>query len=398
MTKSKIVGIKLPSERFATRIETSQELTAYDIDNCYPERVERVIRNSGTAVSCTDILHDYLLGEGFADESVNDIVVNKKGDTMLDILDWMADDISKFNGFSLKIEYNLLLEVSEIKNLDFKYCRMGIPDSAGYIHKILYHTNWERKRGKTRDYYQKPRFYDRFNPRERVLKAQIERDKGIRNFTGQVYYWTPRKQVYPYAPLDAVLEDCESDAEAKIFKNKGIKTNFMASHIFKDPMEYESEEEEEDMKRTLTEFQGAQNAMKILWLKGFPEEVLREKANLLEKIDVQNVDQLYKYTEESVKRNIIDHLKIPQALFSKYEGNSLNQGSEIFKEASRQFNLVTRRKRMNMTKALDKLKPYFPAIADKDLTIKELYSDEEKASKQNDNSNDNNQHDEFDNQ
>lgn len=373
----KSLAIKLPSRRLPSRLEISDKLTAYDIDNLYPERIDRLINASGTATSCTSIYQDFLMGEGFVDESLNDLVINRRGETLLDLLELITYDFSRFNGFAVKVDYNMLLEVSGLTHVDFKYCRLGLPDSANYINQILVHNNWEQDYNKTRKPYEKPKYYDRYNPIDSVIAAQIKRDKGIRQFKGQIFYWTPRRQSYPLAPLDAVIEDVETDAQTKYFKNRGIKTNFMAGHIFKDPTKYETEEEEREQQENLEKFVGAENVAKIFWLPGFPADLLQQKINLFEKVDIQDIDRLYEYTETSVKANIIDHLKIPQVLFSKYDGNSLGQGSQIFQEASKQFNLVTRGQRMKIQQALEKMAANFPLLSGRDFTIKELYSSEE---------------------
>lgn len=378
----RIVGIELPSKRLPQVVEVSKDLTRYDLDNCYPERVERLISASGTASAATSIYQDFLLGEGFVDDSINEIVINRWGDTMFDLLEQIAHDMAWFNNFSFRIDWNLLFEISALTYVDAKFCRFGVPNSAGYISNIYVHNNWEQDYHKTRDPNKKPTKYYRFNPIDKVIFEQIKADGGIRNYKGQIFYWTPKRQSYSKCPLDAVLEDVETDAQAKWFKNTGIKTNFMAGHIFKDPTNYEGGDTEEAgddekaMGDALKKFQGAENTMKLLWMKNFPPDLLEKKINLLEKVDIQDIDRLYQYTEESVKSNIIDHLKIPQVLFSKYDGNSLGQGSEIYKEASQQFNLVTRNTRMKITRALEKIAQYYPVLRDKDLSIKELYADD----------------------
>lgn len=372
----RVQTIKLPSKRHPAVLETSKNLLRYDYDNFYPERVERLIAASGTASAATSIYQNFLLGEGFVDESVNDIIINRRGDTMYDLLEHIANDMGMFHNFAFKVDWNLAFDIAAITPVDAKYCRFGIPDSAGYIHKILVHDNWEGDYEKTRDPNKKPTKYHRFNPIDRVIIAQIQEDGGIKKYKGQIFYWTPKRQSYSKAPLDAVLEDVETDAETKIFKNKGIKTNFLAGHFFKDPNKYEDAAAERKMQKRLEEFVGAGNTAKIFWMQEFPPELLEKKINLFEKVDIQNIDKLYQYTEESVRSNIYDHLKIPQVLFSKFQGNGLGQSAEIYKQAAQQFNLVTRGTRTKMTRALEKIAEFYPPLRGRNLDIKELYADD----------------------
>ena len=53
-------------------------IVSYDIDNAYPSRMERLINSSVTSKSAAGMYARFLSGQGFADESLNTIVVGEE--------------------------------------------------------------------------------------------------------------------------------------------------------------------------------------------------------------------------------------------------------------------------------------------------------------------------------
>lgn len=365
------------NKRLDEPVDKLNKIKRFGWDNLYPQQVEAAIQFSGTASSCAEIYQDFVQGEGFEDEELNNIVINRDGETMYDLLEYIAYDMSRHQGFSIHMNYNLLGEITELRRIKFKQCRLGVPDDRGYIGKVAISSKWTTAylwSNKSADAHIK--YIHKFNPIEKVLLQQIADAGTISKYTGQVLYWTPETDMYPLSPFDSVLEDIDTDAQIKLFKNNGIKTNFLASHIFKYFGDKEGEQalqSIEELKEELVKFQGPDSKKIMLALLGDVNPELA-KLPLLEKVDIQNFDKLYEYTERSVRSNIIDSRKIPQALFSKFEGNALGQSSKIFSEAAQQYNRVTFRERMTIKRQLEKVAPLFPALRDRDFTIKELYS------------------------
>ena len=52
-------------------------IISYDIDNAYPSRMERLINSSVTAKAAAGMYARFLSGQGFADESLNTVIVGK---------------------------------------------------------------------------------------------------------------------------------------------------------------------------------------------------------------------------------------------------------------------------------------------------------------------------------
>ena len=60
-------------------------IVSYDIDNAYPSRMERLINSSVTSKSAAGMYARFLSGQGFADESLNTIVVGEENVHYLEI-------------------------------------------------------------------------------------------------------------------------------------------------------------------------------------------------------------------------------------------------------------------------------------------------------------------------
>lgn len=362
--------------RLEEPLDNLKKIKLFGRDNLYPQKVEAVIDFSGTAASCVDIYQDFIQGEGFEDETLEQVVVNRDGETLYDILDYVADDLARFKGFAIHCNFNLLGEIVSVRRLKFKQCRLGEPDGRGYVNKIAISRRWNEIYNLTNEKAQDVDYIYKFNPNPKVLQAQIEEAGGITAYKGQVFYYTPETDVYPKSPLDSVLEDIETDAHIKAFKNNSVKNNFLAFYIFKYYGSFEGPNDPK--KRALLEelalFQGPNSKKVMLAELGDNVDPDLAKASLLEKVDLQDFDRLYEYTENSVKRNIIDNRKIPQALFSKFEGNNLGISSQIFSDACKQYNRVTFRERKTVKQAFEKIAKYFPLIKDRDFTIKELHA------------------------
>ena len=357
----------------------SQKITLYGKYNDYPQRIEELINNSGTAFQCTDLYNDFLFGEGFLQEDLNDIIINRRGETLENLHELITSDFAKFRGCAIQVHYNLLYQISALEYIPFEMVRWGLSDSNLNIPKVHVHPDWANYNERIVDQNNfgaiDAEQYDVFNPNEFVVKAQIDHAGGIRKYKGQVLYLTPQHGRYPISPIGAVYEDVETEIEAKHFRKQGITTNFLATHIIKTPAGlFETDKQRQAFDKLLSETQGARKAAKFIHMHGLQQDVLSNK--FLEKVDIQDVDKLYEYTEKTAKSSIIDAFKIPQSLFSKFEGSALNSSSQIYVEAARQYNRVTNRDRNKLKKMYEKIGRYWPAINGRDMTIKELYLEE----------------------
>ena len=127
--------------------------------------------------------------------------VNRYGDTMDDMLRQVSDDVARFGGFALHINYNVLGQVAEVNFMPFEQCRLEETDDAGVVSHILQHVDWKGKRtknGKTEYLDDKHiKKFNVFNPDPIVVMKEIEDCGDIDCYNGQVL-WVSVDGKYQY--------------------------------------------------------------------------------------------------------------------------------------------------------------------------------------------------------
>lgn len=338
------------TKRIDYKVNKTEHVLNFDFDNIYPQRVEDILNDSSTGTSCKRIRTKFIIGGGFKDADFYKLVVNRQGLTADKLLRKIAEDVSNFSySVALHFNYNSLGEFVEINFIPISNVRLCDPLDEEYKDKIAIYDDWGKVKRKNIS-FKDIQFIDKFTTEPLEVIAQAEAlnqyDKqgnlvvsGWELYKGQVLFLTPNENEYPLAFFDSVLEDMIVQGKMKRFKFSSISNNFLASHILVTG-EKETTEDENNFIENLIEFQGSDDASKILWLQKESNEDTIE----LEKVDIQNFDGMYKFTEESSKDNIIQLYNIPTVLFMRVAG-SLGGGNEI-KEAYSYYNSVTSDERL----------------------------------------------------
>jgi hypothetical protein len=249
----------------------------------------------------------------------------------------------------MHINYNANLKISSISHIPFEHCRLSIPDDYGYARKVAVYTDWNRKRSRQirKD---KIDHIDIFNPKPEAIEAQVQAAGGWDKYKGQVYWYSADGNEYPRATADPVLEDCVTDAEIKTYKWRAISTNFMASHIYVHRGYFESDEARCDLHTVLNTFQGSDNVGKIMMVES-PGEDSDPK---LIKVDVQDFDKHFEYTEQSVQDNIRLCFGIPSVLIGKEVAGKLGSAQEI-EQAVNYYSYQTLNERLIMEETFSQI-------------------------------------------
>jgi len=172
----------------------SADVYANDIDNGYPERMDRLINNSVTAKSAAIIMVQYLIGKGYGPEADSAIINRQKNLKLIDFADDVADDLVKQRGVFIHINYNALYQVADMSVLPFEWCRIGKKDSTDYAGKIAVCKEWLKPKRSDIE------LIDVYNPRKKVIDAQVAAAGGWEHYKGQVLYINmDSKLIYPLA-------------------------------------------------------------------------------------------------------------------------------------------------------------------------------------------------------
>lgn len=294
----------------------------YDEDNAYPNRIIDIVNNSGVASACVGMKARFLMGGGFEDLNFYKQKVNRKGLIVDQLLRNICNNFSLLPMVSIHVNYNALFQKIEVNPIPFQNIRLTTEDSKKYANMVALYDDWEKIRHSRVD-IEKVDFINFYNPDPKVIQDQVDEAGGWGNYKGQVYFYSPKGKEYPLATFDSVLEDMQTDSKTKSFKFRNITTNFMASHILITD-KIESEEDREVFIESIEQYQGADDALRVLHLeKSTPESTIDIK-----KIDIQDVEGLYSQTEESVRNSILLNFLIPPALLIQTAGK-LGTSSEI---------------------------------------------------------------------
>lgn len=341
----------------------SADVYANDVDNAYPERMDRLVNNSVTAKSAAAIMVQYLLGKGYGTDADNIIINKQKNLKLIDFADDVADDLVKQRGVFIHINYNALYQVADCSVLPFEWCRIGKKDSTDYSGKIAICKEWLKPKRSDIE------LIDVYNPRKAVIDAQVEKAGGWEHYKGQVLYVNmDTKLIYPLSRIDSVAEDCDSEAQASIYKNRLLRKGFFGntlvvtrplvgdglepgSHAFK-----EAESEREAFQKAIKESLGAENTGGVLCLEmDFASEKL-EDAILIKQIESRIDDQLFNYTETSVRENILVAFNnLPAGLIKTNDNALFGNSGEAIREMKRTYWENTTKERNLLTATLNQL-------------------------------------------
>jgi len=329
------------TKRITTKPNKTEGIVNYDVDNVYLQRVNDIVNSSGTATLCTAILAKFIYGGGFANEVLAAMFLNESKLTSNKLLFKIGKSLSRYGGFAVHVNYNGLFQKKSFSFVPFQDIRFTTDDEKNEHRNMLaVYDDWQKVKSskimqENIDYIN---FYD---PDPETIEHEVVTAGGWDKYKGQIIYFTLNGIEYPLAPSDSVLEDLQTDSHAKIFKNRNITTNFMASYIVRTGM-FEGEPEKDAFTDTLTTFQGADESSKFMLV----EEESEESAFTLEKIDIQDIDKLYEFTEESVRNNIIRNYLIPPVLLVATAGK-LGSSTEI-KDATAFYNGITEDQRRSV--------------------------------------------------
>lgn len=315
----------------------------YDIDNAYPQRVNDIVGNSGVASTCVDMKTRFLMGGGFADKDFYKQKVNRKGLTVDKLLRKVSGNMALLPMVGLHVNYNALFQKTEVHYVPFDHMRLTDCENEKNKNMIALYDDWQRIK-KARIEKEKIQYIHFYNPDPAVIQEQVDEVGGWENYKGQILFYAPNGFEYPVADYDAVLEDMQTDSKAKSFKFRNITNNFMASHILiTDKIENDgvNEGNKEAFLESIEQFQGADDALRILHMEKTSEASTIE----LKKIEIQDVEHLYEYTEKSVKENIILSFLIPPVLLLKTQNNSIGESKEI-ESATAYYNGITYHERL----------------------------------------------------
>lgn len=319
---------------------TRFNLQTYGADNLYPQHLQDITGASGTTELCLNRYSKFIEGYGFDNEAFASYKVNRQGATGDELLHDVAEDVARFGGFALHVNYNVLCQVTEVSFVPFENCRLEESDAVGNVAHIVIHPDWKGKKtraGKrlTVDDKHISRI-NVFNPDPVVVTQEIINAGGIEHYNGQIL-WCSKDGVgvYPTPIYDACIVDISTDEGLGNIKNRNVRNNFLVAcmliskkgvpKVGKDG-EYADDEQmisDED----LLAFQGDENSSKIMNVTLENDE----DAPQVIPFPTKNIDKEFSTTDASVIERI--YAQFHQELFYSIRIGKLGFSGDVMRDA-----------------------------------------------------------------
>lgn len=332
--------IKKPKRRIDTSYISRFRMQAYGYDNLYPQNLAHITDASGTACLCLNRYARFIEGYGFNDNILALSMLNNKGDTADDVLRSVANDLARFGGFALHVNYNVLCQVSEVSHVPFEDCRLEETDDDGNVAHILIHPDWEQKKTRNgRRLMLSERNIERinvFNPDPDIVRQQIENVGGIDAYRGQILWVSMNgKGTYPTPIYDAAITDISTDEGLGNVKMRNARNNFLVSCMLVTKKGFQKVDQDgnvvdegklisdEDFKN----FQGDENTGKILMVELENDE---DEPKVIG-FPTRNFDKEFSVTDASVVERI--YAQFHQELFHAIRIGKLGFSGQVMQDA-----------------------------------------------------------------
>lgn len=292
------------SQGFKTKNNKSLGIQNYDFENNYPQKVEDIVRASGTGLSCVRTYARFIYGHGFNDARIAGVIANRRGETLDYVLKRACRDYAMFHGFALHVNYNATYRITEIYHVPFEHCRFEARDKeTGRFDRIAVYDDWtgrdpDRKAVKKEDID----FIDMFDPNPEIIKAQVEAAKpepdapsGWPCYKGQIYYFSGAgEKEYPAPIFEAELTNMRSEEGIDNVVGRNVTCNFLPGVMLADiNNEAESEAQFKELQDEFTRYQGDENSNNIFLVQ------VKSKEEVPVKVDLQgeNYDKEFTATQ-----------------------------------------------------------------------------------------------------
>lgn len=269
----------------------------YGDDNHFCDYLYSLYENSALFNSIISTMTTYVFGNGIETSIELPKYVNRRFETLEDVLKKAINDYLLFGGFGLQIIRNRNGEIAEINHIDFRRLRINEEEDT-----IFYSND--------------------FNAYTRSKLISYPRYTPTTKHNNSIYYYkNPESRTINPTPFYiGCLKSLEIDSQIATFHLNQLLNNFSSSCIINMNNGVVSTEEMEEIEEKFNEkFLGTQNAGKIIL--SFNNDA--EHATTIERLVDESYDAKYQTLSESVKNDIYTAFKINPCLLGY---NSTNGG------------------------------------------------------------------------
>lgn len=298
-------NIVLPTEIFLK----DRSFVGWGEVNNYPDYIEDLYQNVSILQSIINGTKDFVCGNGSKCNVINfQDKINRDGETIEDLLEWIALDLVKYNGFALNIVKNKLGTPAEIYYLDFKRVRSNKEGT-----KFYYSTDWGKSYGRV-----KYTAYDSF----------FNNDAGANTI---FYVKNDKNKVYPTPMYAASVTSCEIQKKINEYHLNNISNSFSSNYIINFNSGRPSDEIQEEIEMEVYDkFCGVENSGRPML--SFNNN--KESETTVTKIDADSFIDKYNTLAERSQQEIFTAFRATPNLFgipTKTTGFSEQEYNEAYK-------------------------------------------------------------------
>jgi len=198
---------------------------------------------------------------------------------------------------------------------------------------VLVYNDWDKLKD-SKDRNKNLVAIDRYDPRPKVIEAQVTKAGGWDNYKGQVFFLNlDRNDTYPLAWADVVMRDCESEGLSSTFTRNGFKKGFFGTYAVVTAT-MESEEDRQNFRDELRKGIGVEAEQSVFHFETKIQSDKLEDVVLIKAIESNIKDDTFKYADEKTANNIRkSYGNVPPVLIDYVEGKLGNTSGESLKEA-----------------------------------------------------------------
>ena len=294
----------------------NKDYVFYGSDNCYPDYLWSLYNDVSTLKTIVDGTADYIAGD---DVHCNipgmDIQVNRKGDTMRDLIKWLAKDYEIYGGCAYEVIRSRNGKPVELNYVDFRYLRTDRKNQSFY-----YSEDYDKKWVRSSQVVVYPKFtVDGTAPSSIVY---------IKNTTS-----TP----YPIPRYSGAIRACEIERHIDDFHLSGLQNGFAASYLINFTNGVPTDEQKREIEKNVNEkFCGSGNSGRIML------NFATSKDNLatVQKLDVQDFGDKYQAAAKRSREQIFTAMGAVPALFGLMD-ETVGFSEQEFTEAFALYNATT---------------------------------------------------------
>lgn len=318
------VAVNLVRQPTLTVKNTKDGYIAYDTDNLLPQRLNKLANTSPTHAAILDATsravagYDVTLMKG--ETPYERVVVNRRGETLRQLVRKIAIDLVRFNGFALQVIPSKAGRIGGLYHQDFATVRIQAPDhevkgeeEIGQVHTFQLSNDWERYlRGKGKD---KQTYAPRKIRAYTGLEGLKVREEG-KGLAPQLFYYSsyaPGEGYYPLPRYYGGLDYIQLEMEIGVYHLKSVQNGFTPSLYARWETDPGEQMRDKVQQMFVQNYMGANNARRALFGFGkYAPEVTTIP-------DAGNAD-IYNAISELATQKIISAHRLPSPVLAGLPG------------------------------------------------------------------------------